>query len=57
MVQQSLLLVFGWIEDEFMGEERESSYAMPVGYLKGAQTARENMVFDVRIQHGNPGGP
>ena len=49
--------MFGWIEDEFMGEERESSYAMPVGYLKGAQTARENMVFDVRIQHGNPGGP
>ena len=47
--------VFGWSEDSLSGEERESSYSVPVGYLKGAQEAAEDLMFDIIVQNGNPG--
>ena len=28
---------------------------MPVGYLKGAQEAAEDLMFDIVVQNGNPG--
>ena len=47
--------VFGWCEDLLIGEERESSYFVPVGYLKGAQEAAEDLTFDIRVPNGNLG--
>ena len=47
--------VFGWSEDSLSGEERESSYSVPVGYLKGAWEAAEDLMFDITVQNGNSG--
>lgn len=39
-------LVFGFLNASFSGVERDYSYSVSVGYLKGGQEAGQNLVFN-----------
>ena len=49
--------VFGWFQDSFIGIERESTYSLSVGYLKGAEQAgtstSADLMLNVVIKFGN----
>ena len=47
-----LSTVFGWFQNSFAGIERETSYNLFVGYLKGAELADARLMFNVMPKFG-----
>ena len=48
LIPQSLLcLVLGFFQDSFSGIEQGPGHSVQVGYQKGAQVFRQNLVFRV----------
>ena len=47
--------VFGWFQDSFIGIERESTYSLSVGYLKGAAgtSASADLMLSIVTKFGN----
>ena len=49
--------MFGWFQDSFIGIERESTYSLSVGYLKGAEqagtSASADLMLNVVTKFGN----
>ena len=46
------IIVFGFLQDVFVGEEQGQSYTVQVGYLKGA-SAGTNLFFNVMDIQGS----
>lgn len=50
-----LWTVFGWYNTSLIAPERDESYTLLVGYIKGAEELQENFEFEIVPQLGSQG--
>ena len=47
--------MYGFVQDSLIGQERDTEYAVQVGYWKGAESAGLDFALDVRSTDGTAG--